>query len=159
MPKNQNALIKSSSPRWFVNWIIFCWVFLLLICAFYIFRIVTFYGLNYSHIVMCAFLIIITFGGVWFISCVLFHTTTATEEGIETTNPILKSKKSCTWHEIIDVRKPRLGIPASFRYAILEKNKKILLIKGIPNYEKIIELIKLRAPNLKKIGKRIWQNN
>jgi hypothetical protein len=96
---------------------------------------------------------LIAFGGVWFLSSALFYTATATEKGIETTNPILRSNKSCTWDEIIDVKKPFLRIPIAFRYVVLENDKKILLIRGIPNYEKIIELINLRAPNLKKKAK------
>ncbi len=102
------------------------------------------------HILKCAFFIFMAFGGIWFISCVLFHVTTATEKGIETTNLILGSNKSCTWDEIIDVRKPLLRMPAAFRYVVLGNKKKILLIRGIPNYEKMIELINLRAPNLTK---------
>jgi len=79
----------------------------------------------------------------------LFYSVTGTKRGLETNN-IFGSNKIVKWDEIMEVRRPRFGIPNDFSYVISGKTEKLLLIRSMKNYKELIQLIKERAINLTK---------
>lgn len=144
MIKNQNILIKVSSPSWLIILFIPCLIIALPLSIFYTALVIY----NNRLSVFGVFLLIFVLAGFWFIK-LLFYSVTATESGLETTN-LLGSNKSFIWEEIVKVRRPRFGIPYDFTYVVSKNKGKLLLVRSMQNYKELIELIKVRAPNLQK---------
>jgi len=55
------------------------------------------------------------------------------------------------WKDIIEIRKPKFNIPHDAVYVITNSNKKLMLVKGMKNLDKMITAIKLNSPNLRNI--------
>jgi hypothetical protein len=71
----------------------------------------------------------------------------ATDKGLVTNN-LFGQSKSVRWDEIIEVKRPRFGIPADVTYVLSAKKKKVFLIRSMKNYNALIQLIKQRSTNL-----------
>ncbi len=97
---------------------------------------------------MYNFFLIIIIIIVWSYSKTLYYTITATNKGLETDN-IVGANKSYLWEEIIEVRRPRFGVPVNITYVISINEDKSILIRNRNNYKEIVETIKGKAFNLK----------
>lgn len=86
---------------------------------------------------------------LWVLLRVAFYSVTGTDRGIITHN-VIGQNKFFQWDEIVEVRRPRFGIPAAFSYVISKDKDKILLIRSMNNYKELVELIKTIASNLKR---------
>lgn len=148
MGKNHNENLKISFPMWFRSFLTFCEIFMILFFIVYIFRAIS-NGLSALEIRNAAISLSIVLGGLWFFSKILFYSVTGTDRGLETDN-IVGSNKLLLWHEIVEVRRPRFGIPVDFTYVISENKGKLLLVRSMKNYKKLVDLIRLKAPNLQK---------
>jgi len=144
MDRNQNTLIKTSFPRWFVIFISFCLVITLPLSTIYTVVVIYNNGLSVFGILLLTFVL----AEFWFLKF-LFYSVTATEKGLEAAN-LLGSNKSFIWDEIVKVRRPPLGIPYDFSYVVSKNKEKMLLVRSMQNYKELIELIKVRSPNLQK---------
>ena len=150
MDEKHNEYLKVKLPRWFGALYILCGVLMALFTVFYFIWSIYYDGrLSALEIMHTIFLLILVFAGLWLTLKILFRSATATDRGLETDN-IIETKKFLSWDEIVEVRRPRFRIPIAFAYAISKDKKKLLLIRGAENYQKLIELIKEKAPNLKK---------
>lgn len=148
MDKNHSGYVKISFPRWFRIFLTFCGILTILFFAFYIVWVV-YNGQLASQLLSCAIFSSIILGGFWFFSKILFYSVTVTDRGLETDN-IVGSNKLFLWDEIIEVRRSRFGIPVDFTYVISKNKGKLLLVRSMKNYKELIQLIKVRAPNLQK---------
>ncbi|MGD9245788.1 MAG: hypothetical protein PVH36_12700 [Desulfobacterales bacterium] len=148
MDKKLNEGIKISYPMWFVIFISFCGIGTILICTYYIAWVV-FNGQLSSHLLRFLFLIILILAALWFLLKIVFYSVTATDRGIGTHN-IAGANKFFLWDEIVEIRKPVFGIPHDAIYLISENKDKLMLLKGMKDLDEFIQLIKDRAPNLKK---------
>lgn len=148
MDKNHSENLKTSFPRWFRSFLTFCGMFMILFSMFYIVR-ATSKGLSASEIRNAAIFISIVLSGIWLFLKILFYSVTATDKGLETDN-IVGSNKSFLWDEIVEVRRPRFRIPADFSYVISSNKEQLLLVRSMKNYKELIQLIKAKAPNLKR---------
>lgn len=140
--------ITISFPKWFVIGISFCGIGTILICAYYIVWVFHTGQLN-SHILRCSFcfgFILVIF---WFLLKIVFYSVIATERGLATSN-IFKSSNIFLWDQIVEVRRPRFGIPYDATYVISENKKKLLLVRSMRNYKELVELIKVKASNLER---------
>jgi hypothetical protein len=72
----------------------------------------------------------------------------ATEYGIRAKN-ILSKTEFIPWHEIVEIKGPKIGIPRDVINLITQDRRKIRLIKSMNNYSRLLELVKTRAPNLR----------
>ena len=81
---------------------------------------------------------------------ILFYSVVATESGILSFNSFGEGKLF-DWTEIIEVKRPRFGIPYDFTYVISTDNEKMLLVRSMQNYKELIELIKAKAPKPKRL--------
>ena len=148
MVKNHIANLKISFPRWFVIFLTFCGVFTIMFSTFYIAWVVYKNQLT-SRPFSCALFFILILSIFWFFSKILFYSVTATDSGLQTDN-IVGSNKLFPWDEIVEVRRPRFRIPKDASYVISKNKDKLLLVRSMKNYKELIQLIKVRAPNLQK---------
>ena len=133
-------------PKWFRIFISLCGILTLSFSLFYIFA--TYYnGQVMAHPLRFLFFFALVLGTFWLLFGLLFYTIKATENGIESSNIVGKSTV-LSWDEILEIRKPRFGIPVDFSYVISE-SKKMLLVRSMKNYHELIKLIENRAVNLK----------
>lgn len=147
MVKDHSGNVKISFPRWVSLPFSLGWIVILLTFIFYAVRL----GSESSvlELLKSVLLLIILLAGFWFFFKLLFYSVTATENGLETANPF-GSSKSILWDEIVEVRRPRFSIPYDFTYVISKNKDKLLLVGSMQNYNQLIELIKVKAPNLQK---------
>ena len=104
---------------------------------------------NNKGITLFGFLLLLfLFGAFWLIKY-LFYSVTATSDGLIADSKFGRNK-NIPWHEIIEVRRPRFGIPYEFTSVISKNRDKIYLLKSMTYYKELIDLIKERAPNLRK---------
>jgi len=148
MAKEENGNIRSSFPVWFVVSMIFCGIVTTLGVGAHIIDLI-YHGHFFSKLLRCSFGLVLILGIVWFFAKILFYYVTATERGLETNN-IVGSDKLFLWDEIVEIRRPRFGIPVDFTYVISENKSKLRLIRSMKNYKDLIDLIKIKAPNLKR---------
>jgi hypothetical protein len=146
MDKNHSEYLEISFPRWFRICLAFCGIFTILLFAFYIVW-VAYNGQLASRLLRCAIFTSVIVGIVWFFLKILFYSVTATDRGLEADN-IVGANKVFLWDEIVEVRRPRFGIPHDATYVISRNNGKLLLVRSMKNYKEFIQLIKDRAANL-----------
>lgn len=143
MKSKENVLLKINYPKWALYFISFCWGSIFLFFIFFALKeIIEFSFPIQMVVIICAILL----SGV-FIFKIFFLTVIATEKELKRTYPFI-TDKSFPWDEIIEVRRPRLGMPYDFSYVISKNKKKLLLIRSMENYKELVELIKAKAPNL-----------
>ena len=130
----------------FIYFLGICWLIALFFSIFYVYKVL--YGNLLVSLNLSVILFIVVLGGFCFFK-LLFYSVTATKKGLETAKPI-GSNQSFTWEEIIEVRRPRFGIPYDFSYVISKNKEKLLLVRSMQNYKELVELIKTKAPNLQK---------
>lgn len=148
MDKNHNGYVKISFPNWLRLFLTFCGIFTILFSAFYIVW-VAYNGQLASQLFRCAIFFSIILSGFWFFLKILFYSVIITDRGLKTDN-IIGSKKSFLWDEIVEIRRPRFGFPVDFAYVISKNKGKLLLVRSMKNYKELIEMIRVRAPNLKR---------
>lgn len=146
---NNEEIIKCGFQRWYVITFLVSLTMLLLLCALYIFRIFTYYGLIFSHILQLSFLVFFAACGGYYLLRILYYTITATEDGLTTGN-IIGLNNSCKWEEIEGALNPLFCIPKDKKYLKLKNKKKLLIVMSMPNTKELLELIKLRVPNFKE---------
>ncbi len=140
--------LKMNFPIWLVISFSFCGVFTILFFAFYIIWVL-YNGQLASRLFNCSVGFVVILGAIWVFLKVIFYSVTVTDEGLKTSNIIGKSKLF-RWDEIVDLRRPRFGIPGDFNYVISRNNDSLLLVRSMQNYKELIDLIKVRSPNLGK---------
>jgi hypothetical protein len=148
LPKNNDKELRMSYPKWLVA--IFPLGLLTLFFTF-CFYVTKFDMMNLSilAILKLVFLAIILIGGVvLFLRCLLYSVVASTR-GLKANN-IIGKEKSLQWSEIIEVRRPRFGLPQEIAYVISNKKERLLLLRSMKHYNQLIELIRKRAPNLQK---------
>lgn len=140
--------VKASFSRWFIILFLIGGIVLLLILAVCIFKVIQHpYG---SNLLKAGLLFVVMVGEVYFLLKVICYSVTATEKGIETYNIVGSTKKIILWDSIVEVRGPRFGIPKDAGYIITKNREKVLLVKSMKNYGKLIEVIRSRAQNLER---------
>ena len=148
MGNHQARNLKVSFPKWFVIFVSICGIFTISFCLFYIIWVI-YHGQLAYQLLRCAIFFGIIVCGLWLCLKVLFYSVTATERGLETSN-IVGPNKLFFWKDIVETRRPRFGVPVDFTYVISKNEDKLLLVRSMKNYKELIELIKARAPNLKR---------
>jgi hypothetical protein len=138
--------LKISYPKWVAVPFILGWTVLLLAFFFYLAKFAR-NGPHFLLILKIAFLLILLFSGIWVFLKFLFYSVIASKRGLETDN-LFGKRKSFLWHEIIGVRRPRLGIPQEIAYVVSKEKEKLLLLRSMKNYSQLITLIKEKASNL-----------
>jgi hypothetical protein len=138
--------VKAGFPLWFRIFISFCWISVVATFAFFMFKTMP-NGLSWSEIKGCLIFIVIIAAGFWVIARFLFYSVTSTEDGLETNN-LFHQCKLLPWDEIVEVRRPRFGIPYDFSYVVSRGRHKMLLIRSMRNYQELIDVIRARAGNL-----------
>ncbi len=146
MTNFQNIFLKVNFPIFFKIFLSICSVGILFISGVYFYKIVT-HQLQINYF-FCSVFFFLDLGGFWIILKLLFYSVTATNKGIEARN-IIVGKTTIQWEDILEVRRPSMGIPKDISYIITKNNNKLLLIRSMKNYSKIIQLIKKMALNLK----------
>ena len=126
MAKEENNNIRSSFPVWFVVSMTFCGIVTALGVGAHIIGLI-YHGYFFSKLLRFSFGLVLILGIVWFFAKILFYYVTGSERGLETNN-IVGSGKLFLWDEIVEIQKPRFGIPVDFTYVISKNNKKIMLI-------------------------------
>lgn len=145
MIENINVLLKSSFPQWFVILGSICFVITLLFSTLYVVVVIYNNGISVFNMII----LILVSSGYWFFIKILFYSITATDRGLKSNNP-LGSSKEFVWEEIVEVRRPRFGIPYDLAYVVSKNKGKMLLVRSMQNYKELIELIKVKAQNLQK---------
>jgi hypothetical protein len=148
MVKMQSGDLKINFPMLFVVLMSFCGLFTTLGIGSYILRVI-YYGQLSSQLFKCVFGFCVILIISWFLLKILFYSVTATEKGLITAN-IGKLSKFFQWNEIVEVRRPRFGMPVDASYVISKNKGKLLLIRSMKNYKELIQMIKDRAPNLER---------
>lgn len=157
MAKNHGKDLKISFPKWFFIPFGLGGIIILLTFIFYTARLIQSESSTFE-LLKVAFLFVVLLGWIFFFCKILFYSVTATERGLETDN-LAGSKKIFLWDEIVEVRRPRFGIPKDANYVISKNRDKLLLVKSMTNYKELVQMIKVRAPNLKRYpsGDRVKQ--
>ena len=148
LDNHQARNLKVSFPKWFMIFVSICGILTISFCLFYIIWVI-YHGQLAYQLFRCSIFFSIILCGFWLSLKVLFYSVTATERGLETSN-IVGPNKLFLWKEIVGVRRPRFGVPVDFSYVISKNKDKLLLVRSMKNYKELIELIKARAPNLKR---------
>ena len=148
MVKMQSDDLKISFPMLFIALMSFCGLLTALGIGLYIFRVI-YYGQMSSQLFPCLFGFFVILIILLFLLKILFYSVTATKKGLITAN-IIKSNKFLQWNEIVEVRRPRFGIPVDASYVISRNEGKLLLVRSMKNYKELIQMIKDKAPNLKR---------
>ena len=138
--------LRVTYPRWLLILFIPGWIIILLTFFFYTRKFIE-ESLSVALLLKSSFLFIITLGGIWVILGVLFYSVTATRQGILATN-LFGKDRFLPWHEIVEVRRPRFGIPQEITYVISQDKAKLLLFRSMKKYSTLIKIIKARASNL-----------
>jgi hypothetical protein len=76
-----------------------------------------------------------------------FSTILVTEAGLELKR-LFGSTQRFSWDEIVQVSRPRFGIPHDAIYVFSHTGRKIVLSRGMTGYPELLKLIQLRAPNV-----------
>jgi hypothetical protein len=148
MDKNYIVDLKVCFPKWIIIIFTFSAIGTVYFFLEYIFLLNN-NGSSDSGMFKCLFFLGIIIGGFWLFFKILFYSVIATDKGLVTNN-LFGAGKSVLWDEIIEVRRPRFGIPADFTYVLLANKSKLLLVRSMKNYKALIQLIKEKAPNLQK---------
>ena len=141
--------IKINYPRWFSICMTFCGIVTIGICSTYIVWVIIngIFGQRLWRITFSASLITLI---TWFLLRIVFYSVQASEEGLRS-NAIMGKRIFVAWKDIIEIRKPKFNIPHDAVYVITNSNKKLMLVKGMKNLDKMITAIKLNSPNLRNI--------
>ena len=148
MDREQIGNLRICFPKWFIIIYTFCAIFTLLFFAIYMIFLIN-RGKLVSEMFNFIFFLVAILAGLWVLSRILFYSIIVTDKGLKTHN-IFGSNMSVLWDEIIEVRRPKFGIPVDFTYVFLSNKSKLILIRSMQNYKKLIQLIKEKAPNLQK---------
>jgi len=148
MTKKHSENLRISFPRWFVILLSFCGTVTIMFSVSYIGWVI-YSGQLTSRLFRTVIFFSLVLGIFWFLSKILFYSVTATEGGLETDN-IVGSKQMFLWDEIVEVRRPRFRIPKDASYVISKNKDKLLLVRSMTNYKELVQMIKVRALNLKR---------
>lgn len=148
MNNKEDRILTVSMPLWFIIFMGICGIGVTIITVFYVVWVISNDKLD-SHIFGCLFFISIVLAGLLFFSKIMFYSVTAVDKGLEANN-IIGPRKFFHWNEIVEVRRPKFGIPNDASYVISNKRGKMMLLRGTKNYKNLIALIRLKAPNLKR---------
>ena len=118
MKEQQKILIKSCTPKWFNIYYAVGGVFTIL-CVIYVMLIILTDVINIVSILVCICLSLFILAIVR-VYTVIHYKTIVTDTGIITTS-LFRSTKTCTWDEIIKLKKSCFGISKNFVYVILKK--------------------------------------
>ena len=147
MLKENCTFLKVSFSRWYVALVGCCGLLTVVLSLAYLIYTVL-HGEFFERLLRCSAFAVVLLSLLWFLARILFYAVYATERGIRTEN-ILNKKELIPWDEIVEIKRPRIGIPKDAIYLITNNHQKILLIKSMNNYSRLLELIKTRAPNLR----------
>lgn len=155
MVHKDRVLLRVSAPKWLVVAYTIGFLFTL---ALFVIAGVHFArrGFTWSTLWIVGFFLTITLLGMWIIP--LFHSSyVATESGLEHVG-LFGRRRKFSWEEITRVSRPRFGIPYDVAYVFSERSEKITLVRGIPGYTELLELIQSKAPNLdpKHLSQNLW---
>jgi len=147
MLQENSTILKVSFSRWYIV-LIGCCGFLTagLSLAYIIYTVL--HGEFLARLLRCSAFAILFLSILWFLARILFYVVYATEYGIRAKN-ILSKTEFIPWHEIVEIKGPKIGIPRDVINLITQDRRKIRLIKSMNNYSRLLELVKTRAPNLR----------
>ncbi|MFH1673720.1 MAG: hypothetical protein ABIF87_09905 [Pseudomonadota bacterium] len=148
MMKAHGNDVKVSLPKWFAILMVFCGSFTISISVFYIIRVPD-NGVSASELCKSVILLSFDLAIIWFFLKILFYSVAATERGLEANN-LFGQKKIFLWNEIVEIRRPQLGVPVGAAYVISKNKDKLFLPRGEKNYNELVKLIKVKSPNLQK---------
>jgi hypothetical protein len=136
---------KLGFPKWFIIWMsINCIIVLPILSVYTFFVIYNNKGITVFGLILLFFLL-----GSFVLIYYFFYSVTATSKGLVAEHKLV-GNKLFLWDEIVEVRRPRFGIPYEFTSVISKKGKKIYLLKSMTHYKELVEHIKEKAINLKK---------
>lgn len=136
---------KLGFPKWCVILMSVNYLIALPILAVYTFFVIynnkgiTLFGFLLLSVLLISFVIIYYF----------FYSVTATSNGLIAEHK-LGRKRTFLWDDIVEVRRPRLGIPNELTSVISKDGKKIFLLRSMSHYKDLVEHIKVKAVNLRK---------
>ena len=148
MDYKEDRILKVSMPIWFIIFMGICGIGMTIITVSYVVWVI-YNDKLHSHLYGCLFFLIIVLTGLLFFLKIMFYSVTAVDKGLEANN-IIGPKKFFHWNEIVEIRRPKFGIPNDASYVISSERRKMMLLRGTKNYKKLIALIKFKAPNLKR---------
>ncbi|MBW1788631.1 MAG: hypothetical protein JRK53_18755 [Deltaproteobacteria bacterium] len=149
MDKKRNERMEISYPMWLIIFIAFCGIGTILMVTYYI-VLGIYNGKIFSNLLILTFITVSwVLINVWFLLKIVFYSVIATSKGIKSNN-LIGPDKFFPWDEILEVRKPIYGIPPDAIYVISKDNEKLMLLRGMKNIDEFIQLIKEKAPNLKR---------
>ena len=147
MKKETKVFLKVEYPKWF-RW--FAGVSILgttLIGFVFMFWMI--HNRSYAMFWKVILLFLISLSGIWFYFGIVLYSIFATETHLKNKS-FTGRTKIIPWETIVAIQRPRLGIPYDFIYVITSDREKMLLVRSMKNYERLIQLIEERAPNLKR---------
>jgi hypothetical protein len=142
-----NYLFKVRYAVWFLILSSVCGITTFYYCSKYLYWVVD-QNLILERKFISTTCIMIIVSGLWFFNKVLYYSIIVLPQGISS-NKLVGGGYLVKWEEIVEVKRPKFGIPYDAIYIVTYKNKKILLVRGMKNYLKLIKLIKVKAPNLR----------
>lgn len=148
MKKNHREIVKIHFPKFISIPFILGGLAILTAIIFYASRLKQIEAFDLD-LLKLMFLLILFIVAIFFVLKVLFYSVTATDIGIETDN-IIGTKKAFLWNDIVELRRPRFGIPKDASYVIASNDDKIMLIRSMRGYNELIKTVKIRAINLRK---------
>ncbi len=136
----------------FPKWVIYPYSVCNLLCSIALLSLLVFgdyTGMNFIKMWkpgICGFFIFLM---NWVQFRIFLSSVIITNNGLETKSPV-SIKRFIKWEDIIEVKRPFLGIPNEYTYVVSLNNKIITLCRSIPEYQNIIKTIQERSLNLKK---------
>ncbi len=135
-------LFSVTFPMWFKIIFTICYLSILRLPVSYVFLIIS-KGLFIERKVECIAILLSCLIISWFLLKITYYSIEVYDEGLELKHFWITHKK-VNWKEIAQIKKPLFIVPVDFIYIVLITNKKLLLIKSMNNYKKLIYLIKER---------------
>lgn len=144
--RDQN--ISICFPRWFIFFYSFSAI--VVVTAILLSLIFGSYaGFTLSDVWRPGIFVLIILVAVWCEFEIVLYSVTASDKGLEA-NKVIGQNKSFTWDEIVELRRPLFRIPVDLAYVVSKSNDKLRLVRSMSNYRELIQIIKVRAPNLNK---------
>ncbi len=136
---------KIGFPRWFIVFMSVNYIIALPILSVYTFYVIY----NNKGITIFGLLLLLLLLGSFVLIYYFFYSVTATSSGLIAENKLGRNK-TFLWDEIVEIRRPRFGIPHELTSVISKDGKKLFLLKSMTHYKELVEHIKEKAINLKK---------
>lgn len=144
----KGEILRVKYPNWFIFLLKYCrigYIFILILIFFHFQKD----GFTLGEIAKFLILFFILVASTYLFKFFKFYIS-ANEGGLRVVYTNGK-EVSIKWDEIVEVRKSPLKIPSALRKIRCSDDRKIALCVDMKNYNALIELIKSRAINLKRL--------